>query len=833
MAENKTIKFRFEIDQNSFGQVKSAIDSLTSSLSKMNQAGGGMLGGGNAFGGINIGGANPGKVQTIAQGQAKNQAANGGQQMTMGKVILDNANAFKKFAQEGKDASKIMTEALKRDIGSQEQSLDRLKAKLSNLSEEFSEATRKQKEFLAAGKSSDANAMGNYIKNVEGRIAETSGQTLQSAKNLLGSKEALTSASGGMGGLKQEIGQAIKGALSGDMGSLGALASRFAPYAAAIGVYNEIREGGGGIFSGAESEVAGQGGVDLRLAARRGAISVPKYRALRSGDISSLLLEQHINENTATRKYLAQSTDMLSRGSAYTDAGKAAAITLLKSLAGASDKTAWEDLTSADIETRLMQSREAVLEKGAQSQGYAEKMETFEHFRNTLGERIATSQLMGARTLGKDKAGNVIAGGFGALQDWATKNSVGTTQAASAYAGLRQAGGTGLAGQLYKTATMAQAGGWGGFDQMAVKAGLGARSPKEAATLAMAALGGDIQTGVGIKMGDLVYGYDPRGVSSGAGLMAAVQGGMAGLNQQQQFQRAEAMPGAVKIGNAIASGALDNALLGASVLSANRIMGSNASSYDKGFLAQQTDLKLIADIGYGHLTKDPKTGKMKRVYGDLTPEMESAGVTRSMLREHFEDLTRAELGPVAQDTRSKAGRAAKAYLDSGQTFQAFAASHKDLKRDLGVAMGRGAGVSGPEAAAYGDMIASLGGSLTSGGIGAGAVTGPEKEELDRQAGVKKDLEGKLVAGHMKKPDDKDSAASIGELIKASTNMAKSYGDWGKNMDQTVTAVITALMKIPGFINERVAPGSKATAKDAGKGTALEGNAGLLYSSTPD
>lgn len=606
MPDSKNIKFTFSLDQSSFGQVKSAIESLTSSLQKMNQAGGGSLGGSgaNIFGGTTFGGANPGKVQTEAKGRAQQ---GGGQQQTMGKVILDNANAFKKFAQEGKDASKIMTEALKRDISSQEQSLDRLKSKLSSLNDEFTEATKKQKEFLAAGKSGDANAMGQYIKNVEGRIAETSGQTLQGAKTLSGSRESLQAiqpAGGGkFGQIASAMGYTGTGFGTGIAGALGGAGSLVAGLAAAAAIGVRETMAGSRMYSSAE--------------ANRGGFVNQEIDALRRGDLSSIQARRMILQDTAKRADLKQQMGRMSAAETVIGALGQTGKDILSTISfGASDVflggkgggATGSAVGTAAMASNMAQKDRDQIEAQKRTADFNATRYATQYFQDTMASRSAAARLMGVGT-GVDKRTGKGFDTYGDMDVALTRQGYDWNSLLAARSGLMAEGGKDFASKFGWRQMAASAAGQGGYGQAAHALSLSASGilgyGDDLMGLAMGAgkSGVKMDPQAAFQLANVVGGYDPRvGAVDPESLIRAYQSGINNVNDTnsvKQMMNVQAFAGGLNLGSQFTSGSLDSFQKGKNTIMAARVLGKGADTYAIDYLADLPMNKLVEGMAGG------------------------------------------------------------------------------------------------------------------------------------------------------------------------------------------------------------------------------------------
>lgn len=801
----KTIKFKFEMDNQSFQQVHNAIKTLVSELQKLGGAAGGLLGGGGgAFPGLSIGGTTPGKSTQVARGNQKAQQV-GGTQQTMGKVILDNAQAFKKFANDGKEASKIMTDALKRDIGEQERSLDGLKKRLSTLSEEFTTATRKQKEFIAAGHAPEASVMGKYIKRIEGEIAATSGQTLQGAKNLAGSQEALAAAGGGpKAGFMSQIGYTGTG-FGGPGGGMAALMKGIATavvggLAVAKFGYNEVREGGGGIFS-SDANNAGQGGMDLRAEARRGQLVNQRIRALRGGDISQLMIQEHIRKDPAKSKYYQQQMDAMAELESYKKGAEAGVANLpilggIAAKVGLVDKeagvvTTLEGLTTAAVQDRILQNIQGVEGQAAQSAGYLDRQMAFEHFRGTLGSRTNAMRVMGQTLEGRRDKNGLVRGDYGSASSWAISQGLSPDAVVGNYASLRQMGGARFGGAISRYETLSQAGGFSGFGAMAAQASRGGGTGAQALQLARGALGGGIATGAGMALGNQIFGYNALGTTSGEGMLSAIQGGIdwRSMSEGQQFNKVQSMAGAMAAGNAIATGSLDPSSLGSSTLAAKRILMSDMTNKNRlstratDYLASGMDFRQMVDIGFGKKTKGTEA---MQVYGIGQQDV------RRMATSKLSYLMKAELSDPA--TGGTVGKVIKS-LESGVSPEAtLKGLSKRERMEFNVALKNRTGMGGEEASTLADIFSGMGlktaGRKIQKGDALGAtLSGPEKAEAERAAQENQRNEQVLK--------EENKGKGLEDKIKGSKEAAEAQKTFGTNLSASVDMLVGHLDKLAG------------------------------------
>lgn len=816
MPDNgKPIKISAQLDVQSFQQVTNAVKALTNELVKLSQAGGALFGGGGGgFGGVSVGGTAPSRQQAIQKSAANGQQG-GGQQQTMGKVLLDNAQAFKKFAAEGSNASKIMTDALKRDIGQQERDLDRLQNKLKGLSDEFAMATVKQKEFLAAGKTGDANAMGKYIQDVEGKLAGASGQLVRGNRDLGTMREMAGQAPGGGGGWNNFLngigysGSGFGGSPMGILKGIGSLAT-------GLGV---------AVSAGINEQNAGYRSFGYHEALRGGLIE-GDVRRLRGGDVTMMQAMRQIMSDPDKRMDFAATTGGVKSGAnkgiaallhgviggaasatglgllgglvpkdvsglisdAMTTPGKNAALKaafgqlasntpviggLLSTLGiggGPGDGTMFGGFTTAGQNEFMMQKQREAIRNQESSPEFMRRKFALEGFQASFGSRISTGRIMGLGT-GIDKNGR----GFDSYGDYdVAMTHLGLTPDAGAqsYAAMRAIGGREFARNMGTKNALANAAGWGGYGEMAAKALRGGGN-------ADLALGGGVEGAVGIGLGNMMFGYNPLGTTSGEGLLGAAQGGFAGMGAGQQFNRLEALGGAINLGNAMANGSLDPFTKGTNVLSASNILsggGKNkVSSYAIDYLANGMDLKQMADIGFGN--------------GKMTADMQVMGIGRKDVRSQFDAMSRNFFKPLVGDT-GLMGEAVRKFEESGMSYRDFIKANPQYSQALDVAINQRSKSGGESAGALGSIFRDMGKSAKAGKLGIGALGKLESGQLDVQAETKRDDAAELAGGV------KDIAADQ----KNARGLRNKMVDNASNLSSDVANVRTALMDFAAAVS---------------------------------
>lgn len=649
----KTIKFKFEIDQQSFNSVKQAIESLGQSFSKINAAAGGLMGGG-GFANVSVGGQSPGKQQLVQAAAAKNQGSSQVSGPSMTKVILDNASAFKKFAAEGKESSKIMTDALKRDLTEQERSLDKLQTKLKNLSEEYQAATKAQKDFLSAGKTGQAAAMGAHASNINNQISQTTGQVLQTnnqlanAQQLIGGGGAAGGGSG-FGGFMQSLGYGGSGFGGGYLGAFKGLGT------AAAGAFMVAN------FA-ADQSLAGERSINI-AGAQRGDLMRNSMRKLAAGDYKELffadgdpefkkLFKKEATKGIDYAKEISLKNAVLSaiapplmlgglaeqfKGSF--DSGNlardfkglgrglgqlAGEVPILGSLLR-SGGIVGPDVgggafggfsTSAQANAQVEQAQ-ATIDNNRRAQVLTEM--SIDKYQGQRDLSMQAQRIMGMSGFGLDKHGMPV-NSVARLDDELRAQGYSAQELMAATSQLIGGGGRRFAGQNARQLMAATATGLSGFGELlgsSARSGVGT-------SLAYGALGGGIGDQAGVVLGSAIAqgGFDPRGTTSGLGVLAAVQaGGFAFNKEATDFNQVARVREGLSLGDRVGMGQLDAYQRGRNLVSAIGILGPNASTYAKDLLANGLTMKQRLDASRGELTNTARAAGLTA--GDITAQTSS------------------------------------------------------------------------------------------------------------------------------------------------------------------------------------------------------------------
>lgn len=182
MAEQKVLKVSFAVDNNSFNQVKRALEQLTQQAAAFSKAmnGGGSPSGMGGMGGGLVSGGSLGGGGTMQQAVAKSSP-----------LQANQFNAFKNLANVSKDALKSMTDALRKSTTDQERELNKQIALLDKLSKSY--------QNIGGFRSQDTlNAIASKMGKVSEKAAELTA-------NVQAGQKALAGAGGGGGGVPPSV----------------------------------------------------------------------------------------------------------------------------------------------------------------------------------------------------------------------------------------------------------------------------------------------------------------------------------------------------------------------------------------------------------------------------------------------------------------------------------------------------------------------------------------------------------------------------------------------------------------------------------------------------
>lgn len=778
MSAGKELKFSFVLDEASFQRVKRAIQDLTSEMQKfakaMSPAQGGAIG--SIFGGANVG--RPGSAAaTVTQGAGK-----GGGVGPIGQVVSANADAFKSLASAGTTSLKGLTDALKRSVNEQlrevrglQQALDRLGATYNNL----------------GGKGTTAMAVQNKMVQVAGRLSASRGQ-LSSLQGMLGPQPELMpevpypeQPGPGMGQRFKNFMYQPPTTAGGRAGFFGGAIQGIGPTSAA-GIAGMVGMVAGGIMAAIREA---QSGARMYGSAETNRWNLVKddIRAMRGGDISSMVARQMLRTDTERRRDLASETGALGTAGAYVGGIFQAGSNLVSrkggGIAGA----------LADPQATMFEATQDQVNNYKNSAAFAATQFGLERFNEGFGSRISAGRVLG---LGLQSDYTTPAGVRMPARDTYLRRQAALhargysiEQQAAAVQQSRQLGmGGGYADEIMGAGAM----GWGQWGDIRANAARGGN-----ADLALAALGTTRNTAAGMQIGQMAFGFDPRGTTSGIGLMQAIQGGgfnfTGGVGDMNIAARIQAGMGA---GDMMARG-FDPYQQGRNLISSIGL-GGGLGTYGQDYLGNGMSFKQLMDAASGDISK---TGQ-------------ALGVTSGMARGQLQNMAGSVFERYQdQGENTPMARAIRAFRKSGKGLSEFLQTADTGTRDaMGAFLGMETG-QGEEAGmgAIG-ILAGVGNKkLKNGKVPYGAVGETEQARLDAEAKqMLKDAEAiEAVQGQIKTSYDK-----MDDAIKSQT-------DWAGNLSESAQTVTDALDNLADAINDRatsirtgqpVAPRTSATTK---------------------
>lgn len=760
MTAPKELKFEFILDQNSFQRIKRAIQDLTSEMQKFVKASQGTSMGG-FFGGANVGRPQS-AAGTVVTGAAKAQSP-------IGQVIADNANAFKNIAQLGTASLKGLTDALKRSVAEQTREVRGLQAALDALGRTYANMGGAQGTHAGALQSKMAQVAGR-LTNARSGLATSQGMLPPS--NLLpgvpyppGSPGGPPIAPpGGAGGPPTFFGGSIKGVFP----ESGAGMLRMGGVIAG-GIMAAIKEGmaGSRIYSSVES-----GRSDLVTG---------EVRRLRGGDITRLVARQDMLRDRERRDDLESQVGRLAGaealGSGIIGAGKSLIGLQGGGLAG----------SLSDLEKSKYENYQNQVKSYEDSATFLPKRLALERFMGDFDSRVSTGRVLGlglSRKVSSRLTGLGSVAGFGGMglgtngADTYTlseaalhRQGYSNGQLAGAVQQSRALGmGGGYAGEIMGASAM----GWGGWGDIRANAARGGN-----AGLALSALGATPNTAAGMQIGQMAFGYDPRGTTSGIGLMNAIQGGgfnfNGGVGDMNMAARIQAGLGG---GDAMARG-FDPYQQGRNLVSAIHA-APGMGTYAQDYLANGMSFKQLLDSASGNMTE---TGR-------------NLGLTSGMARSQIGGMAGSVFERyVDQGENNSTSRAIRAFRKSGKGLPEFLSTADASTRSaMGTYLGSEIGL-GEEAGlgAIGLLSGVDNRKLKNGRVPMGGLGEAEKSRLGAEADQM--VKDARILG--------DSLHQIKASFEAIPDEIKAQVAWASNLNETAKVFTDSLHNLADTINDTV------------------------------
>lgn len=609
MSEGKEIKFKFVIDEQSAQRVNKVLDEmikraqeLGKTLANVSMGGGG---GGGLMGGGSVGGRAPSAQSTMAR------AGGGAQQkVSFASVLTQNVDVFRKMASEGGAAMKVLGDAVQRGITAQQREIQKLQQALDALV-----GTYNRVGGAASG------ALGEKIQDkVIGLQARISGHR----RDL----ERLRGMAPPGGELMPEVPWPDQ---EGGPGKRPGLFSRMKGWATSPGSWGPNASlysaaGGGGLIQGiAPTGIGGwlrMGGMALAGAdaaftearsgtrafnqaeAARGGLVNPRIRALKGGDISDIM---------AVRMMDQSSREDLKKQAVGTGAEAEAVVSGLKKVVsrvagsltagvlGEKGGNILGGMTDAEKEQMKGENFFQYIDNYKKSTGFLRTQMALERFEGGLEGRVGAAKLMGygvrEKTIrGPGGTAKTYVDSYAEQEAKLREQGYSMGEEQAAFASVMGVAGRQAAYRRKHEAMSATAGGYGGYGELlgiSERMGMGN-------VLAQAAVGGGIEKTAGIGLGQALLGtgFDVQGMTSRAGVMAAMQAGMGFRNNAQDFPLVQQGLAGLQLGSQISTGATSPYQRGSNLLAAMQA-APEGGTYLQDYLGNQMGLEKMIDVASG------------------------------------------------------------------------------------------------------------------------------------------------------------------------------------------------------------------------------------------
>lgn len=813
MADPKQLKFSFVVDEASLQKTRQLIRELTSDLAKLNeqaQKAGGLGGFGGGGAGVNISAGGPksaeaqkavAKVSPVARPLVQN--------LQDQKQVIDNA------AKGSRDAIKVMSDSLRQGVSQQKRELEQLEAAVKKLNQSYERlsgtAARLSGTKFGAAASADLQIMGGIVGNadVARRNARLRYDTTDPAR-----RDELRAIYGETGpyynvkDMDREIREERRAARqaardeAGDGGiGLGrGLLKKLAPFGAAIGAaailgneVGNIRQSQqvfqaerNKIFAGAMGSMAGgdltYGLALMRASTRAGPLGMDNAFNATGGLISKGSTGLSA-VGTGIGNIVKSGASVVGIGSGPTGSGGIALGAWTPQ--GIGNANMAKAMNAIDVERAAITPLQQMALGG---------------FSGSVGDRLQAQRILGLGGFGRDRNG-IIGDPYGTLNASLMRQGFSVGELASATLGLRGMAGSRFAGANAHEAMRANALGYGGYDALMAagqRAGIGA-------DFARASIGGGIDTTAGIQLGSAIIGngFDPRGTTTGLGVLGAAQVGMGFSGGATDFNLVQRAQLGMGLGDRVVGGGLDayqraRNLVGA--IRGNPGMGIYAQDY----LANGMSFKQMLDMATGNSPLTATASALGLTGGSIAKQLK--GSVGSVL-DRFRDTG-------ASDPMSQSIRQARAFMKGGHTLDEYFGSLKgsaldDARRNLGAFYGMQTG-QGEEAGLglmglFSGVDGATSGSPRKGRMSGAGARGAEKEFLKGQADIQEQITKALTG----------LGDSVGMAASANAKAFAVMGTMAGSLDKSSSDFVAAINKMTAAINEnlkRMNGGFKVTGK---------------------
>jgi hypothetical protein len=787
MSADKSIKFQFALDENSFNRVKTAMDTLIRQAQTL----------ANTLKSIQLPGAGQGgSAPSGGTGMLGGGGVGAKPQTQLGKVVMDNAGAFQNMAAMGGTAIKGLTAALKQGVREQEQEIQRLNRAMNALGNAYNKLQaggRSTSGVLAkmvsvGGKMTAAQnnlfQMQGFQQQANMAAGNPMAALLQGVPTMAGAVNIPGGAASPVNGAAQVAAKSGLGLLTpigpGNLNAQGLMGMLMGNGAGAVAMRSAglIASGATGI---ANTSFA-INNMEMDTRADRGNAIRARYERTRRVDITDALAENFLGKQ-------------LSRGDAtsyFASAlgGDADAMSTLKGLGSEAIRGNFsgKSLTDRARETMGMERYQAMLDKVKQdAEFYAKTQRGYEYLNETRGDRSVTAAILGRGFYRKPNAQGIMEHVDNFTDFENEMRSLGTSAAGAAqdYAAARNLGGAQFAGRFAGTIAGTQRAGFGGFGEAFERLSRSGGTKEEIIETMRLALGsGSTPTAMGLV--NSIAGFDPNGTLGQGGirsLLSVFQNGFnptGAVTDQNQLSR-------FGLGMQSLSNPLDGYGLGMRTISAIQA-APGASTYTQDALARLDNKQLLAAA----------SGQGSQFFADmgLTPD-----AARKMIAGQFNSVFSRNVDQGTNEPYMKVLRKYQDAMRSGQDpFEFMSTLSGDEARQLGVAYSNLGGSGGFEAGVGAVNIGrGLAGkkALKFGKIPFGTIDDKEREMTEAENAQRKESAKQL----------KDAADAISTQFKNNENIGKTLVAFG-TMSGVLNDVTLKLARLGGV--------SEAIVENAGK-----------------
>lgn len=784
MAEGRELKFKFVVDEASARQVNTVFDNLIKKAQELSKTIANIGGGGFLGGGLVGGRASP--QSTIVRG------GNQTQKVSFASVLGQNADAFKKMADTGGSAMKVMTDALKRGVTDQQRELKNLDGTIAALSKRYEQLNAVQSKSIMSPARAEAffggqraniqeemvQAQGRRSELVETgtRLQKLSLQARASAEGY-GSVEEMYAADAKAAGLG---GGGFMGRMRGLMGRMGGAGKMVGGAMAVAAAANILSEAGLAVGT---SQAAFQ--------ADRNRLFKAQMSAIRGGDLTYGLANIRAQRDMTSILGLGDVNAMQQHSSGILSG----VTTLIGGGLGAAKQLVGAAVPAIGGAGSVGGAIRAVTPQGLVNQRVEGMMNTLDTYRQAItpqqemalgefagsvGARIRAQRILGMGGFGRTgKFQNgmaVFSDPYGEAAAALQEKGYSLEEKEQGFLSIRSLAGAHAAGRYASAAMAATAGGYGGYEQ-AIAASMRLVGSD---VLARGALKG-IDTTAGIQLAQSVLGsgFDITGQTSMMGTMAAIQAGGGFTNSTNDFNRVQTMMAGLQFGNTITQGGLDPYQQGRNLVNAMGIV-PGGSSYTQDYLANGMSMKQMIDMA----RPGSKMTETAKALG-LTPEniREQLSGQMTSVFDRFVDQGKAD--PMSQEIRNF--RASKMNITEYLQKLRSNGDPNGAINTLGVAFSQLTGGNEGEGIGLSRILSGMDSSLKTRryGPGGGAPRGAEADYLKAQGELSQSVTDTL----------KGLGDNVNLAAKSLPEMFKTFKGATSDMTQNAEKINTALKSI--------------------------------------